>query len=253
MKEIYFEPGSVIIKEGEISSTAYILKSGVVEVTKKTNSGEIKLAEIEAENIFGELGLIEDSPRTASVRAKTKVIVDEIKREDFSRILGDKSRFVIPIMKTLIERLRQTNELVAELEDKLRMDVKSISEKDIPTITIEGLTEESKKALRDKKIEIKKFPFKIGRDTRLRSKDIFIENDLYIEDKPPYNVSRNHMSINYLNGIFYVLDRGSSLGTIVNDKKIGGETNIYKTDLKEGENIITLGSIRSPFKFKITI
>ena len=253
MRELRFRPGEIIIKEGEINDTAYILKSGIVEVRKKTRKGEVKLAELQAESIFGEMGLIEDSPRTASVVAKTEVVVDEIKREDFAEILEEKAKFVIPIMKTLLERLRQTNELVAQLEDRLRIEHVGKIPGDIPEIHIEGITDESKKVLLNKKMKIKKFPFKIGRETTQKSHDIFIDNDLYLPDSPPFNVSRNHMSINYLNGKFYVLDRGSSLGTIVNGTKIGGGVSSFKANLKKGENIIILGGETSPFKFKIII
>lgn len=253
MRELRFKPGETIIKEGEINDTAYILKSGTVEVRKKAKKGDIKLAELQVGSIFGEMGLIEDSPRTASVVAKTEVVVDEIKREDFIEILEEKAKFVIPIMKTLLERLRQTNELVAQLEDRLRIEHADKIPGDVPEIYIEGLTDESRKVLLNKRMKIRKFPFKIGRETMQKSQDIFIDNDLYLPDRPPFNVSRNHMSINYLSGEFYVLDRGSSLGTIVNGVKIGGGVSSFKANLKKGENTVILGSETSPFVFKIII
>ena len=64
MRELRFNPGEVIIKENSFGSSAYILKSGSVDVTKKAKNRDIVLATLEAEEIFGELGLIDDRPRS---------------------------------------------------------------------------------------------------------------------------------------------------------------------------------------------
>ncbi len=119
MRELRLNPGELIIKENSFGSSAYILKSGTVDVTKKAKNRDIVLATLESEEIFGELGLIEDKPRSASVIAKTEVILDEIEREDILSLLEDKAKFVIPILKTLFERLRQANETLVSLENQL--------------------------------------------------------------------------------------------------------------------------------------
>jgi len=115
------------------------------------------------------------------------------------------------------------------------------------------LKKEATDILKGKELIIKKFPFKIGRNSSHVSDAIFVNNDLCIDDVVPYNVSKNHMSINYQNNQFYILDRGSSLGTIVIGKQIGGQVSNYKINLNPGENIVIIGSEASPYQFKITI
>ena len=76
---------------------------------------------------------------------------------------------------------------------------------------------------------------------------------MFIEDKIPYNVSKNHLSINYYQNQFYILDCGSNLGTIVNGNLIGEKKSKYKSLLNKGENILIIGSETSPYQFKITL
>lgn len=252
MRELRYNPGEVIIQEGSFGNTAYILKSGKVEVYKSTPKKKILLATLEAKEIFGELGLIEDKPRSASVIAKTPVVVDEISREDFMALIDDKASFIIPVMKAFFEHLRQANELVVILESRLE-ESPSTKTQAITTIKMEGLTKQASAVLNQKSVTISRFPFKIGRTTQHRHDDIFVDNDLYIPDEIPYNISRNHMSINFYRDQFYILDRGSSLGTIVNGVYLGGKTNNFKCELKKGENIVILGADKSPYQFKLTV
>ena len=70
MKTRYFKKGEEIIKEGMLSDCAYIIESGSVEVSKKKPNGERQSIGILKENdIFGEMGLIDGLPRSASVVA----------------------------------------------------------------------------------------------------------------------------------------------------------------------------------------
>jgi len=253
MREIHYHSGDTIIKEGTFGDTAYILKKGIVNVLKKTEHKDLLLASLEAEEIFGEMGLIEDKPRSATIIAKSEVFVDEITREDFMGLLEDKKSFIIPILRGFFERLRQTNDLVVRLENRIGGTDSTSTDNSTRTIQIIGLKKEAAEILEGKELLIKKFPFKIGRNSSHISDAIFVNNDLFIDDVVPYNVSKNHMSINVQNNQFYVLDRGSSLGTIVNGKQIGGQVSNYKANLNPGENIVIIGSEASPYQFKITI
>jgi len=253
MREVRFNPGDVIIQEDSFGDSAYILKQGMVEVRKKTTSGEIVLATIEAEDIFGELGLVEDKPRSATIVAKTAIVADEIARADFIGLLEEKQSFIIPILRAFFERLRQTNNLVVQLEDKIANSDFAVQPGAMPTVKFKGTTREAQKLINDKEVNIKKFPFKIGRKSSHTFDEIFVDNDLYIEDEIPYNVSKNHLSINFQGNQYYILDRGSSIGTIVNDINIGGKINNYKVVLKKGENSLIIGSETSPYQFIITV
>ncbi len=78
--------------------------------------------------------------------------------------------------------------------------------------------------------------------------DCLSDNDLYLRDSQPLNVSRNHFSVDNVRGDIVVVDRGSRLGTIVNGKRIQ-EQHILKKNINE----ITVGMRNSPFVFKLEI
>ena len=81
-----FQAGDIIIEEGTKGSSAYIILSGAVEVVKKTGEKEIAMATLGQGQVFGEMGLIEDRPRSATVKAVAEIKVRRIDREDFNEL-----------------------------------------------------------------------------------------------------------------------------------------------------------------------
>ena len=82
-------PGQDIVVEGEDGDAFYIIESGVVRVSKRDENGEPhKLVELRAGQYFGELALLEDAPRAATVTAVDHVTLLALSREDFCGIIG---------------------------------------------------------------------------------------------------------------------------------------------------------------------
>lgn len=80
----HYEPGEIIINEGELGRELYIVVSGTVEVLDPQDDGQTRhVAELGPKQVFGERALLEDTRRTASVRAKTPVDVVVMNRNDF--------------------------------------------------------------------------------------------------------------------------------------------------------------------------
>ena len=73
------EPGTVVVREGDRGDRFYIVAEGTVEITE----GGKTLSELEAGGYFGEIALIRDVPRTATVVAKTPIVLYALDREDF--------------------------------------------------------------------------------------------------------------------------------------------------------------------------
>jgi NADH dehydrogenase len=85
----HFEPGEIIITKGEIGRELFIVKAGEVEVFQpaQANTGETVVAVLGRGDVFGERALLDDTPRTASVRARTAVDVLVISRADFTALV----------------------------------------------------------------------------------------------------------------------------------------------------------------------
>lgn len=255
MGVITFKKGEVIIEEGAIGTSAYAINSGKVEVSGVVNGQKTVFATLGERQIFGEMGLIEDKPRSATVTAVVDTEVNEITRDGFNELFHKNPKVLLPIVKALFERLRTATKMAAAkiaAAATANKDGQDNEEKeeiiDERYIVFSGETEFAKQVLEHSELEIREFPFKVGRYT-LGHNDVLSDNDFTIkEDSPPYYVSRNHFLIDKIDSNFVLVDRGSRLGILVNDKKME-ESHILDKD----ETIIIVGSSYSPFSFRLTI
>lgn len=112
-----YAEGEPIIHEGEISDCAYILESGRAEVLKNLPNGEQQVVGVLEENdIFGELGLIDGFPRSATVRALETCKVSVLTQPAFNSLAKHNPQALMPILKIMAKRLRQTLEIIDERE-----------------------------------------------------------------------------------------------------------------------------------------
>ena len=129
-----------------------------------------------------------------------------------------------------------------------------------------ALTPEGVAAFGGAELELKELPFRVGRESRKydtpEKKALFADkrspknkpnNDLYlVEETDLINVSREHFQIVREAAGYALEDRGSTLGTIVEGKKVGGENAGGKTSLRDGD-VIIVGASVSPFVFKFRL
>ncbi len=243
-----FKKDEVIIEKDSHGTCAYIIKSGRVEISELANNKKMVLAILGEEQIFGEMGLIEDKPRSATVTAMEDVQLAMISRERFNELFEDNPKVLLPIIKSLFERLRTVNNLLISKDTPDISEPSEYESDDSLFAVLSGLNDESSDELGDREMEINLFPFKVGRKSELGENDILSDNDLYLNDFIPFNVSRNHFLIDKIEGKFVVIDRGSTLGTIVNGKRINAQSMLNKKT-----NEIIVGSKSSPYVFKLEI
>jgi CRP/FNR family cyclic AMP-dependent transcriptional regulator len=295
MKTIRFKAGKVIFKEGDRSIEAYRILKGKVHITISNVSKPVILAQLGEGDIFGEMGMVDDRPRTAAAHCVADTECELMTRTDFQAAILENPKRLLPYLATFFERLRTVTSLL-NLELQLRAQAaaarsgqplsstrsKSKISTPIPashhpertrvhhmhasSLLSSGVAPEvemiSLSPLNplcaskfDKDFgnqEIEKFPFRIG---RVNDEDgsVFSSNDFSIRDRQPFQVSKNHCSIEREGDNYFVRDRGSTLGTIVNDIHIGVHHGTLTVDLKQGENILIVGSQRSPYKFRVVL
>ncbi len=245
-----YDAGDVIIEEGTKGTSAYIILSGTVEVTKRSAKGEVKMATLGERQVFGEMGLIEDRPRSATVKAMSELKVRVIDREHFNELLRTKPSVLIPILKSLFERLRQVSNMLAERAPEPGKEQRKGQSFEV---VMSGQTAEAREALTDRQLLITKFPFLVGRESLNPEADVFYNNDLFIREETPYVVSRNHIAVTKEAGAIWVVDRGSAFGTIVNGKEIGGESGISRAPLDKKENQVIIGPVTSKYIFLLKV
>ncbi|MEJ2231692.1 MAG: FAD-dependent oxidoreductase, partial [Nitrospirales bacterium] len=111
----HFQQGDIIIQQGEIGDRFYIIESGEVEIIRESpGKPEERLSTRSAGDSFGELALLQDVPRTATVRCLTPVNVISFNRRDFLQLTGSSHLFKTHIKKELAILERQEKVLNAE-------------------------------------------------------------------------------------------------------------------------------------------
>lgn len=126
-------------------------------------------------------------------------------------------------------------------------------------------SEEARKALGGDEIEIRAFPFRVGRESRRpkitptgiiterRKPGAHPNNDLYIlETSDPMHVSREHFQIEIRGDGYALLDRQSTCGTTVAGRLVGGDNEGGRVALASGD-LITAGGPESPFVFRFQV
>ena len=119
MDIINFKKGEDIIEEGALGDCAYIIEDGSVEVSKLSPSGEKQvLGILEKSEIFGEMGLIDGLPLSATVTALEDFVLCLFTKETFNNLAHHNPESLIPIFKVLVRRLRSTLTLVGTTQNE---------------------------------------------------------------------------------------------------------------------------------------
>ena len=101
-----YKPGEIIFSQGDAGDDAFIVESGQIEIASGNGNAEIVIATIEEGGLFGEMALIDDSPRMATARAmkKTKCVV--VPKRVFGRLMKDSHPVLRVILGTMMQRVR---------------------------------------------------------------------------------------------------------------------------------------------------
>jgi CRP/FNR family transcriptional regulator, cyclic AMP receptor protein len=262
MNVLDFPKRTQIFEQGDYGHEAYRILKGSVEISIQEDHSKVVLAKLGVGGIFGEMGMIEHRPRSATASALEDLSVEVITEEDFNAVLEQGGAALVPYLTTIFERLRVTNERLRNTLEQLNgkqssgrplLEMRIQDAVDAPTILLEPDSEETsaQSALQPQKIRF--FPFLFGRRSDLAGIDVFAKNHLLIGDTAPYRVSRNHCAIELRKKAFFVLDRGSQLGTIVNGIKLGGNSHEKSIRLSPGKNSLILGGPDSAIRFTVTV
>ena len=120
MKKIHVKKGQHIIEEGDESGPAYVIESGMVEISKTNAKGKKKvLAVLEEKAFFGELGVIDGLPRSATATALEDCIIGEITKEIFEGLSKTNPKALMPFLRIMASRLRATLKLMEKYKSSL--------------------------------------------------------------------------------------------------------------------------------------
>ncbi|MDA0239585.1 MAG: cyclic nucleotide-binding domain-containing protein [Proteobacteria bacterium] len=111
-RTIEFEDGDYIFREQETGDSAFIVKSGRVEIVKSASSGEAVMASLKPGELFGEMALIDNQPRMASARAADgPVTLYVLSQTELDLQVDACPRFVQKLLKLLTSHARKAGDL----------------------------------------------------------------------------------------------------------------------------------------------
>lgn len=112
-----YSKGQNVFRQGEVGDAAYVVVKGIADIVVETGAGEIVVAQAKENAVIGEIAILCDVPRTATVRANDELVVLKIKKEHFLGLMTDFPKLGIQVMRELAQRLSRTT---AELTDARR-------------------------------------------------------------------------------------------------------------------------------------
>ena len=119
-EHLEFMAGEALFHEGDVGDAAYILLEGDADVMVKTPGGEIRVATLGQNDIVGEIAILCDVPRTATVIAKDRLVTLRVSKDGFFNLVTQFPTVGVEIMHELASRLHQTTQQLGAATSKLR-------------------------------------------------------------------------------------------------------------------------------------
>lgn len=121
-----YTPGTVLCHENATEDRFYMILEGEAEVTKSINNKEERLLKtLSPGDFFGEMALIHNAPRAATVTVKTALTALELDKSSFERVLHNSTSIAMAMVSEISNRLRQNDQMAV---DDLRMRASELAE-----------------------------------------------------------------------------------------------------------------------------
>ena len=117
-----FPAETAIVEIGDPGRSLYLVVEGQVRVVYPSANADFELARLGPGEFFGEMALLNDKPRSATVRALTEVDALVLDKEDFRRVVGETPGMALHLLAALSVRIRNADEQISSLSDQAVRD-----------------------------------------------------------------------------------------------------------------------------------
>ena len=109
-ERITFDPGQYVFHQGDVGDAAYIIMEGDADVVIESPSGARSVAQVGRNELIGEIAILCDKPRTASIRARSRLVTLRISKDMLFRLLTEFPKMLLSIMRVIARRLENTTD-----------------------------------------------------------------------------------------------------------------------------------------------
>ena len=107
-ERLTFANGQELFHQGDVGDKAFIIVQGEADVLVDSPNGQLKVATLAKNDLVGEIAILIDVPRTATVRAANELTTLAISKDQFFRMITEFPEMAIEIMRELAHRLEKT-------------------------------------------------------------------------------------------------------------------------------------------------
>ena len=107
-ERLTFKPGDRLFRQGDQGDAAYIIIAGSADIIVNTSNGPLTVAQVHKNDFVGEIAILSDVPRTATVQAVDEVVTLRISKDLFFRLVTEFPQMAVEIMRVLAQRLEKT-------------------------------------------------------------------------------------------------------------------------------------------------
>lgn len=249
MKEVSFQRGTYIYREGDEADAVYFVLSGEVEVLRTVEKRAVRLAVVGRGNFFGETGVVRKQKRSITARARTDVTAIQVPGKRFLDMVRIDQPVGLAVLRRLCQRL-------AHADSKAMVNWQP--DEDIApdaTIGVRLLPGSHLVAslIGTEGIDIAKFPFRVGRRLQPGEPPLKSTTELALTGSDMYQMSPAHFSVELIERRPAVRDLGSYLGTVVNGVRLAKFETSEVAMLQLGQNLVLAGGDDSPYAFAIIV
>ena len=115
-----FDGGEVLFEAGDAADSAYVIMEGEVEIVVETGAGPVVEGVLGPNELFGELGVLTNSPRSATIRARDGLVALRISDEMFLKLLAENPEAALDVMRQLSDKLVRSQDQFIGLQKQLR-------------------------------------------------------------------------------------------------------------------------------------
>ena len=202
----HFAEGQILFREGDPSDGVYRLVSGIVDVVRELDGDPILLGRVDAGQFIGEMGVVENRPRSATVRAASEVEAEFFNPTEFLDQIVGSPRAARELIQRLSQRLREADDRIAN--DERRTSRANDNWKAADNHTAVSLVHNTYLAAKSEWLQQQlptplgfgESPFVVGRRPVTGEGSPLWQPDLLLDDTAPFRLSRNHFVIEMRDG-----------------------------------------------------